>query len=135
MKPLQLLLGASALLSLMTAPTAAARPQSAGGPVDLRCEHLTSPLGIDNPAPRLSWRLDTDRQGARQTAYALRVGTDSVRVLRGKPDVWESGKRSSGTSGRSRRFGKPRPRPGTKRVRRKCAGPKRRKRSLRLKLF
>lgn len=95
MKPLQLLLGASALLSLMTAPTAAARPQSAGGPVDLRCEHLTSPLGIDNPAPRLSWRLDTDRQGARQTAYALRVGTDSVRVLREKPDVWESGKRSS----------------------------------------
>ena len=95
MKPLQLLLGASALLSLMTAPTAAARPQSDGRPADLRCEHLTAPLGIDNPAPRLSWRLDTDRQGARQTAYALRVGTDSVRVLRGKPDVWESGKRSS----------------------------------------
>ena len=62
-------------------------------PVALQCEHLRNPLGIDNPTPRLKWRLDDPRQGARQTAYRVVVGTDSAAVARGKGNVWDSGRR------------------------------------------
>ncbi len=30
--------------------------------VDLRSEHLDRPIGVDNPAPRLSWRMEDGRQ-------------------------------------------------------------------------
>jgi len=29
---------------------------------DLRSEHLDSPIGVDNPTPRLSWRMEDSRQ-------------------------------------------------------------------------
>lgn len=31
--------------------------------VDLRREHLDRPIGLDNPVPRLSWRMEDGRQG------------------------------------------------------------------------
>ncbi len=36
---------------------------------NLRCEHLDNPMGMETPAPRLSWRMEADRRGARQTAW------------------------------------------------------------------
>ncbi|MBP3679263.1 MAG: hypothetical protein J6I70_02990, partial [Bacteroidaceae bacterium] len=45
-------------------------------PSNLLCDYLVNPLGVDNPHPRLSWRIQDTRQGARQTAYQLWVGTD-----------------------------------------------------------
>ena len=61
----------------------------------LLCDYLKNPLGVDNPHPRLSWRLDDARQGAKQTAYQLLVGTDSLEVVRGKADRWDTGKQAS----------------------------------------
>lgn len=56
----------------------------------LRCEHLESPIGIDSPAPRLSWRLP---DGVRkQVSYELFVGTDSSDVALEAAPVWKSGK-------------------------------------------
>ncbi|RYG38749.1 alpha-L-rhamnosidase [bacterium] len=46
----------------------------------LRCERLANPLGMDVAAPRLSWRLSTERKGARQVAYRVTV-----------QDRWDSG--------------------------------------------
>src|SRR3954469_3790002 len=44
-------------------------------PVRLRCEHREDAPCIDTPAPRLSWALESDRRGTRQTAYErLRAG-------------------------------------------------------------
>ncbi|UWZ83386.1 alpha-L-rhamnosidase [Occallatibacter riparius] len=43
------------------------------GPVDLRVDNLTTPLGIDDPTPSFSWRLDDAAPGAKQTAYQLTV--------------------------------------------------------------
>jgi alpha-L-rhamnosidase len=40
-------------------------------PKNLRCEYFVNPLGIDSPRPRLSWQLDDERRGARQTAYQI----------------------------------------------------------------
>ena len=75
--------------ALATDSTAPCRPTT------LQCEHLRNPLGIDNPTPRLAWRLQDPRQGARQTAYRVVVGTDSAAVAQGKGNVWDSGRRST----------------------------------------
>lgn len=64
-------------------------------PVALQCEHLISPLGIDAVNPRLSWKMDDDREGAIQTAYRLTVSTDSIAITLGKKLVWDSGKTTS----------------------------------------
>ncbi|CCH02681.1 alpha-L-rhamnosidase [Fibrella aestuarina BUZ 2] len=57
-------------------------------PVGLRCEYLVNPLGIDSPEPRLTWRLADTRNGAKQTAYQVYVGTDSLALGKG----WTSGR-------------------------------------------
>ena len=49
-------------------------------PVDLQTDYLESPLGIDNPNPRLRWRIEDNRDGAKQTAYRLIVGTNPEKV-------------------------------------------------------
>lgn len=64
-------------------------------PVNLVCDYLVNPLGVDNPLPRLSWMLNDVRNGARQTAYQLVIGGDSLKVTDGKGEIWDSGKKSS----------------------------------------
>ena len=60
-------------------------------PSHLRCEYLNSPLGVDERAPRLSWQLNSDRRGARQTAYRILVASTLDKLLRGEADRWDSG--------------------------------------------
>jgi len=64
-------------------------------PVDLRCDHLENPIGIDNPSPRLSWRINDTRQGAFQSSYRIIVGTDSLDVVRGTGNTWDTGKKAT----------------------------------------
>ena len=80
------------LLLLLTGPL---RAQTPGTPVALRCEHLPTPLGLDAPRPRLSWRLHDDRRGAAQTAYQLSVGTDSLQLSQGQGRGWSPAKTTS----------------------------------------
>jgi len=61
-------------------------------PSFLRCEYLINPIGIDCTSPRLTWMLKDSSTGAIQKAYRLTVGTDSVAVLSGTGNVWNSGK-------------------------------------------
>jgi Glycogen debranching enzyme len=64
-------------------------------PVDLRCEYLNNPLGIDVERPRLSWRLhpaDPNRRGLRQTAYQILAATREDLLSEGTADLWNSGK-------------------------------------------
>jgi alpha-L-rhamnosidase len=59
-------------------------------PYALRCDHRTTPLGIGEPVPLLSWRLaddDTARRGVAPVAYRLLVAPD----LDGTP-YWDSGR-------------------------------------------
>jgi len=69
--------------------------QSQGIPVSLKSDYLENPIGVDNPNPRLSWKIMDDRQGARQVAFRLMVGTDSIEIIKGKPDMWDTGKLNS----------------------------------------
>jgi len=61
-------------------------------PVDLQVEYETDPPNVDiTTDPRFSWRCDTDRRGAAQTAYRVVVGRDRQAVADGKGAVWDSG--------------------------------------------
>ncbi len=62
-------------------------------PVDLRCEYLTNPLGIDVVQPRLGWRLEavkTTGKGQKQTAYHILVASTPEQLSRDIGDVWDS---------------------------------------------
>ncbi|ASU33388.1 alpha-L-rhamnosidase [Mucilaginibacter xinganensis] len=56
----------------------------------LKCEYLANPMGMDSPHPRLMWVMDDARQGAKQTAYQLSVGTDSVELNKGIANTWQT---------------------------------------------
>lgn len=58
----------------------------------LRCEYLVSPENIESPAPRLSWRIESDRRGAAQTAWHVRVASTAEKLARGEADLWDSGR-------------------------------------------
>jgi alpha-L-rhamnosidase len=59
---------------------------------NLVCEYRSNPLGIDVTAPRLGWRMQTGRRGARQTAYRCLAASVSERLREGEADLWDSGK-------------------------------------------
>jgi hypothetical protein len=70
-------------------------------PVDLRCEYRSSPLGIDERAPRLSWALQSRQRDARaqfQTAYQILVASDLKGLGADKGDLWDTGKVASDQS-------------------------------------
>ncbi len=67
---------------------------------DLRCEYLVNPLGIDETAPRLGWRMSDAQQtrGQKQTAYQLIVASSPEILSQDKGDLWDSGKVESAQS-------------------------------------
>lgn len=58
---------------------------------DLRCEHLSNPLGLDVVKPRLSWKLNASERGARQTAYQILVASSPTLLAQDQGDLWNSG--------------------------------------------
>ncbi|HWB54111.1 MAG TPA: glycoside hydrolase family 78 protein [Tepidisphaeraceae bacterium] len=67
-------------------------------PVNLQCQWLTNPLGIDTPKPALSWQMNSSVRGAHQTAYRILVGSSSSALEQDDGDVWDSGKIESDKS-------------------------------------
>ncbi|MCZ7547314.1 MAG: alpha-L-rhamnosidase N-terminal domain-containing protein [Anaerolineae bacterium] len=61
----------------------------------LRCEYKINPLGIDAAKPRLSWALESDRRGARQTAYQVLVAASPADLDADQGTLWDSGKIAS----------------------------------------
>ncbi|UIR57281.1 glycoside hydrolase family 78 protein [Sphingobacterium sp. SRCM116780] len=64
-------------------------------PAHLQCEYFYQPIGLDEAHPRLTWQLNDARKGAKQTAYQLVVGTDSIAVSKGKSLLWNTNKVTS----------------------------------------
>ena len=87
-------------LAFGTASVSSAAVKSAvmTGPVELRVDGLTTPLGIDDPAPRFQWQLQDPAHGAKQTAYEVQVASRAELLRRGKADIWDSGRVASGES-------------------------------------
>jgi alpha-L-rhamnosidase len=60
--------------------------------VCLRCEGWAAPLGLDVPAPRLSWKLPpASRRGLAQTAYRLLVASSPGALAGARGDLWDTG--------------------------------------------
>src|SRR5262249_39963520 len=92
-----LALGAVAAPAVVAvAPRAGAAPPL--GATALRAAYLANPLGIDDTHPSLSWQLDSQTDGARQTAYRILVASAPSRLTPGHADVWDSGRVASSTS-------------------------------------
>ena len=64
----------------------------------LRVEHLTNPVGIDDPRPRLSWRIVSVARNTMQAAYQLQVARSAATLGRGGGLLWDSGRMSSDAS-------------------------------------
>lgn len=60
--------------------------------VQLRCEYLRDPIGIDTIKPRLSWMVESDRRGRRQTVYQIVIASSPELLANEHGDLWDSGK-------------------------------------------
>jgi len=89
-------------------------------PMDLRCEYLKDPEGIDSRVPRLSWKIEARNQnsevssqnseirqsafgnrhfrGLHQTAYQVLVASSEELLKKDQADLWDSGKVESDQS-------------------------------------
>lgn len=56
----------------------------------LLCEYLEKPLAIDMENPRFTWQMKSSDAGAKQTAYRIIVGRDSLEVAHGIGKSWDS---------------------------------------------
>ncbi|WP_427166694.1 alpha-L-rhamnosidase [Streptomyces sp. C1-1] len=94
---------ATVVAAAVDAAPAGARPASraAGGSgprvAAPTVEYVQHPLGLDVPHPRLSWPLVSEGTDVRQSGYQVRVATDAS-LLPSRPDVWDSGRVTSGES-------------------------------------
>ncbi|MBS0029966.1 family 78 glycoside hydrolase catalytic domain [Chitinophaga sp. 22321] len=82
------------LLTLFFVTTAFAAIPGAILPVQLRCEYLVNPRGIDEIQPRLSWTLsaaDSTAYGQRQTAWRILVAATLQELEENKGTLWTSG--------------------------------------------
>jgi alpha-L-rhamnosidase len=79
--------------------------------VNLRCEYLATPLGIDSEKPRLSWEIEAEDgsrlRGVRQEAYQVLVASKEALLAGNKSDLWDSGKVSSDQQNQVVYTGKP----------------------------
>ena len=68
-------------------------------PVELKCEYLVDPIGIDAAKPRLSWIIPPtpERRGEIQSAYQILAARDEKRLAAGDGNLWDSGKVQSDT--------------------------------------
>jgi alpha-L-rhamnosidase len=98
---------------ILGATLATAAPDTFVGPLELRVDDLKTPLGIDDPAPRLSWQLQDPARGAKQSAYEILVASRPELLAEGKADVSDSGK-IAGDRSQNVRYGGPALEPGTR---------------------
>jgi alpha-L-rhamnosidase len=101
-----MLLSPLAILASCLPVAHAAQPEPLR-PVDLRCEYLGGPIGIDALKPGLSWKLKSDLRGQKQTAYQVLVASSLKNLDRGVGDLWDSEKVNSDQSTQVVYDGKP----------------------------
>ncbi|MGH8022116.1 MAG: family 78 glycoside hydrolase catalytic domain, partial [Limisphaerales bacterium] len=75
-------------------------------PVELRCDELKNPEGVDFQEPDFSWML-SPAQGRQQEAYEILVASSRESLAQNNGNVWDSGKANSSQSVQVRYAGKP----------------------------
>jgi alpha-L-rhamnosidase len=92
------ILAASLVLAAAFPSLAVAAAETDAQVTDLRCEYLKNPLGIDTAQPRLSWRLESNTMGQKQTAYQVLVASSREKLDQDLGDLWDSGRVASDQS-------------------------------------
>ncbi|MEV6846764.1 family 78 glycoside hydrolase catalytic domain [Actinoplanes sp. NPDC051411] len=64
-------------------------------PYGLTTEQRVEPLGLGAPLPRLSWKLDSERRGAAQTAYRITAAAEAAGLAHPGRLIWDTGRRES----------------------------------------
>ena len=99
---LKMKVGCGVLLGMLMGaaswPMMAQESAGSAGPVALRVDNLTAPLGMDDATPRFSWQLQDAARGARQTAYEVQVASTAEMLQESYADVWDSGRVESAQS-------------------------------------
>ena len=67
---------------------------------NLRCEGIENPQGIDAAKPQLSWMLQSDERGQKQTACQILVASSAEKLAQNKGDLWDSGRVGTDQSAR-----------------------------------
>ena len=65
---------------------------------ELRCEYLVNPFVIDVVKPRLSWIMQSEQRGQRQSAYQILVAGSEENLEQNKGDLWDTGRVKSDES-------------------------------------
>ena len=92
-------LGAAASTALPS--TLFARTEGKLAPVQLTCEQRSHPIDVDEPLPRLSWKLadvTSNTRSVEQTAYRVLVASSESLLENNQTDLWDSGKIQSSDS-------------------------------------
>ncbi|RXZ83165.1 hydrolase [Paenibacillaceae bacterium] len=63
---------------------------------ELKTEYTFTPLGIETLQPRLSWRLESEKRGTRQTSYQILVSAHQESLSADHGETWDTGKINSG---------------------------------------
>ena len=58
--------------------------------IDLKCEYLVSPIGVDAKSPRFTWRMSQSDEMAQSSYCQVIIGTDSVELVHGSNNIWAS---------------------------------------------
>lgn len=75
--------------------------------VNLKCEYLTNPLGIDVSNPDFSWEINSAIHGETQVAYQLIVASSPELLSKNVGDVWDTNKVTDANSINRTYAGKP----------------------------
>ena len=73
----------------------------------LVADYKTNPMGIDHPAPRLSWKIACEEPNTMQDTYEIRAALSVNDLKKGKNLLWETGKVASSQSVHVRYGGAP----------------------------
>lgn len=63
--------------------------------VDLKVEHMSNPIGLDNFTPRLSWKMLSAKRNVMQTQYQILAATTPDKLNESQADLWNTGVVSS----------------------------------------
>ena len=96
--PLTVFAALAALFALGVGAVSQTNPAPPVKVTGLRIEYNDNPIGIDSPAPRMSWLIQGEGRGIVQSAYQVRVAPAEQDVRAGRPLIWDSGRINSDES-------------------------------------
>ncbi len=59
------------------------------------CEYESNPVGLDTPAPRLTWSLKSDIRGDRPIAFRILAASSEALLATDRGDLWDTGRVAS----------------------------------------